>query len=147
MKLFFLRHGEAGLAQNDDLRELTDRGREDVARVAKIRRHSLAGVRQVLVSPILRAQQTADIVCREAGISAPRFTVDWLIHETPLSVALASLALLDQPTLLVGHQPLAGNLVHRLTGERAGVNTANLVEMEGDAFVAGFLSITHHEVP
>lgn len=150
MKLFFLRHGEAAYDSNDDIRELTNRGRDDVARVARLRRAALAGVEQVLASPILRAQQTADIACLAVGIAAPRHTVDWLVHETPLREALAALAMLDRNTLLVGHQPLAGRLVESLCGLHAGetmIGTANLVEMEGDACISDAMRIIHLQQP
>ena len=150
MKLFFLRHGEAAYNKHDDIRELTARGCDDVKRVAQHQRAALADVQRVFVSPITRAQQTADIVCREAHILATRETVDWLIHEMPLSEALAALARLDGNVLLVGHQPLAGKLVESLCGLHAGassIGTANLIEMEGDAFISGALHIVHHQSP
>lgn len=147
MRLFFLRHGEAGMASHDDLRALTDRGRYEVTQVASAQKDALAVVQQVLVSPILRAQQTGELACSEAGLSLPRQTVDWLVHETPVSVALAELARLDRPTLLVGHQPLAGALVARLTGERVPIGTGHLVEMDGEAFVPGFLNLIKHSQP
>lgn len=150
MKLFFLRHGQAEHHHNDDMRELTEHGCKDVKHVAKARRDALAEVQQVLVSPIVRAQQTADIACDIAHIKAPRNTVDWLIHETPLREALAALASLERNTLLVGHQPLASKLVESLCGLHPGeiaIGTANLIEMEGEAFVSGALRIVHHEHP
>lgn len=150
MKLLFLRHGQAGHNANDDIRELTEKGRHDVKHVAKARRESLARVEQVLVSPIVRAQQTADIACEVAGIAAPRYTVDWLIHETPVREALAAMAALDRRTLLVGHQPLASQLIESLCGLDRGmidVGTADLIEMKGDAFISGAMHITHHERP
>ncbi len=107
----------------------------------------VVGIEQVLVSPILRAQQTADIFMQESGLHVPRSTVEWLIHETPVSVALKALAELDKSTLLVGHQPLAGSLVQRLTGASIGIGTANLIEMEGESFITGFLTLKHHAIP
>jgi phosphohistidine phosphatase len=150
MKLFFLRHGEAAYNVNDDIRELTACGRDDAARVAKQCRAALGAVQQVLVSPIVRAQQTADIACSEADIKAPRQTVEWLVHEMPLRDALAALATLDRNTLLVGHQPLAGKLVECLCGLQTGesvIGTANLVEMEGDAFISGAMRIVKQQQP
>ncbi|HQQ63353.1 MAG TPA: histidine phosphatase family protein [Pseudomonadales bacterium] len=150
MKLFFLRHGEAAPDRNDDIRELTLRGREDVAQVAKSCGVALRDIEQVLVSPITRAQQTADIFCAEAGIRVPRQTVGWLVHETPVREALDALRSIDKNTLLVGHQPLAGSLVERLCNLERGasfIGTANLVEMEGDAFVTGALQLLHHQSP
>ncbi len=148
MKLFFLRHGEAEANSNDDIRALTTQGRVDVARVAQQRIAALADVQQVFVSPLVRAQQTADIACREASIGLPRVTVDWLVHETPVREALAMLVKLDKNTLLVGHQPLAGSLVERLCDTRgAFIGTANLVEMDGEAFLAGLMQIVHQQMP
>jgi phosphohistidine phosphatase len=147
MKLFFLRHGEAGTASHDDLRELTARGRVEVARVASGRRANLQAVQWVLVSPIVRAQQTADIACADAGLDVPVRTVEWLIHETPVAIALAEIAKIDCPVLLVGHQPLAGLLVERLTGNRIPIGTGNLIEMEGEVFAPGFVSLVHHAQP
>jgi phosphohistidine phosphatase len=150
MKLFFLRHGQAEHNRNDDIRELTHQGQKDVKHVTKSRQEALACVQHVLVSPIVRAQQTADIACKEAQIKAPRSTVDWLVHETPLREALAALAKLDGNILLVGHQPLAGKMVESLCGLEHGasdIGTANLVEMEGDAFISAALRMTHQENP
>ena len=150
MKMFFLRHGQAEHHHNDDIRELTHHGRKDVKHVTKSRRDALSCVQRVLVSPIVRAQQTADIACEEADIKAPRITVDWLIHETPVREALAALAKLDGNVLLVGHQPLAGKIVESLCGLHHGatdIGTANLVEMEGDAFISGAMHIIHQETP
>jgi phosphohistidine phosphatase len=147
MKLFFLRHGEAGAAVNDDIRELTARGRADVERIAALHASALKDVQQVLVSPIVRAQQTADIFCASAGLSVQRLSVDWLIHETPVSIALAELAKIDRPTLLVGHQPLAGSLVNKLTGDNVSIGTADLVVMEGEAYISGFMALLKHYSP
>ena len=150
MKLFFLRHGDAAYNKNDDIRELTQQGREDVTSITQQQRAALACVQQVLVSPITRAQQTADIICREANINAPRSTVDWLIHETPLKEVLIKLAKLPHNTLLVSHQPLAGKLVESLSGMQVGstsIGTANLIEMEGEAFISGTLQLVHHQRP
>lgn len=150
MKLFFLRHGEAEYHRNDDIRQLTEKGRQDVQRVALACRESLTSVQQVLVSPIVRAQQTADIACEAACIRVPRTTVDWLIHETPLREALMALAKLDGNILLVGHQPLAGKLVESLCDLQPGetdIGTANLIAMEGEAFIAGVMQLHHHTRP
>ena len=150
MQLFFLRHGEAAPNRDDDIRELTPHGRDEVMSVARANRERLACVTQVLVSPITRAQQTADIFCREAGISAPRRTVDWLVHETPLREALRGLAVEEGNVLLVGHQPLAGRLVDSLCAQDGAgdfIGTAHLLEMEGESFIAGMLSLRGHYRP
>lgn len=147
MKLFFLRHGEAGVAATDDLRALTPRGEHEAREVAAAQRALLSSVKQVLVSPILRAQQTAEIACVAAGVSVPRHTVSWLVHETPVSIALREIAHLDQDTLLVGHQPLAGSVVNRLTGEHVPIGTGNLVVMEAEACLPDLMQLMGHYRP
>ncbi|HQQ74211.1 MAG TPA: phosphohistidine phosphatase SixA [Pseudomonadales bacterium] len=150
MKLFFLRHGEAEYHRDDDIRQLTEKGRHDVRRVANASRESLASVQHVLVSPIVRAQQTAEIACEEACIRVQRTTVDWLIHESPLREALMALAKLDGNVLLVGHQPLASKIVESLCDLHPGetdIGTANLIAMEGEAFIAGAMQLQHHTRP
>ena len=69
MKLYFLRHGEAGdPAQwegNDAERPLTDDGRRRMALEARTMRRLELGVDRVITSPLLRARQTAEIVAVE----------------------------------------------------------------------------------
>ncbi len=44
MKLFFLRHGEAGRAVHDDMRALTETGREEVSLVTRQCQPMLSGL-------------------------------------------------------------------------------------------------------
>ena len=69
MKLYFLRHGDAGDPQqwegNDAERPLTDDGRRRMVLEARTMRSLELGVDRVLTSPLLRALQTAEIVAAE----------------------------------------------------------------------------------
>ena len=79
MKLFILRHGEAeGFMARDEERQLTDRGRADVARVLEAQQDALSSVQRILVSPYVRAQQTAAIVSEVFP--------DISVHTTPFLV-------------------------------------------------------------
>lgn len=148
MKLYFLRHGEAGMAASDDERELTPRGQRDVATIGRRCQAELAAVDTVLVSPIRRAQQTAALACEAAGRPPEWQTVDWLVHETPVQQALQALGGVSAERVwLVGHQPLASLLVERLSGERLPVGTANLVVLEGEAALPGWMHVLRVETP
>jgi len=79
MKLYILRHGEAeGMMARDEERQLTERGREEVASVISARKSELSSVQRILVSPYVRAQQTAEIVSN--------FLPDVTLHTTPFLV-------------------------------------------------------------
>ncbi|GAA5523729.1 phosphohistidine phosphatase SixA [Microbulbifer aestuariivivens] len=116
MKLFILRHGEAEpLVCDDASRELTERGREQVAAVCRARAAELSEVRTIWASPFVRTQQTAAIVARHLGL--PVTTETLLLGDTPASAVLQALATADGfPILLVSHQPLVGSLVNGLCG-------------------------------
>lgn len=69
MKLYFVRHGDAGdPAQwegNDAERPLSDEGRRRMALEARTMKRLELGVDRIITSPLLRAVQTAEIVAIE----------------------------------------------------------------------------------
>lgn len=141
MKVWILRHGQAeAMAVSDPERALTLRGREEVRKVAQL----LAGepLDTILASPYVRAQQTAEQVCR--GISYPRAiaTAAWLTPDDDPRQALDFLAeRTERHLLLVSHQPLVSQLVSLLVdGHRGGhypMPTAGLACIEMDFPAAG----------
>ncbi|MDE1166297.1 MAG: phosphohistidine phosphatase SixA [Pseudomonas sp.] len=150
MKLWVLRHGEAqGHAARDDLRELTAHGREQVLRSAA----QLLGqpLDAILVSPYVRAQQTAALVHDVLGFEQPLVTVPWLTPESDPQVVIDHLGDHAQGNvLLVSHQPLVGALIgllqHGHYHDPQGMSTASLAELEGDYPLAGLMSLAsvHH---
>lgn len=145
MKLWLLRHGEAEPMNHDDAeRTLTIYGRQQSMQAAEaLRGRSLL---RVLVSPYVRAQQTADLFCQALGYSGARETVSWL---TPESVSRQVITELDHypedEILLVSHQPLLGDLAGLLIhGHRQAplpMSTASLAELEGEAVAAGLMNL------
>jgi phosphohistidine phosphatase len=121
MKLFILRHGQAeNFAASDAARRLTDQGREEVRRVVRKNAELLAGLQQIWVSPLMRAQQTADVVIEEIG-HRPRQTSDLLVPESTPAEVLEMLSSQSEGTyLLVSHQPLVGELVNGICGKPNG---------------------------
>ncbi|WP_394558198.1 phosphohistidine phosphatase SixA [Aquipseudomonas alcaligenes] len=148
MTLWLLRHGEAEpRARSDAERALTEHGRKEVRRSAEhLRGRSFS---HILVSPYLRAQQTAEIVREVLGLALPLTTVTWATPDD--SVREAAHRLDDYPgdCLLVSHNPLLGNLsgllIHGHLQQPLGLHTASLVVLEGEP-VPGLMTLAalHH---
>jgi len=145
VKVWVLRHGEAEPhARSDDQRNLTEHGRKQVLRSAA---HLLGQpLDAIVVSPYVRAQQTAGLVHDALGFEDPLVTVSWLTPDSNPDRVIAELDALGlENVLLVSHQPLVssllGLLVHgsRQSGEP--MSTASLAELEGDAALAGLMTL------
>ena len=112
MHLYILRHANADTeAATDAARELSEKGREQAAKVAKFcGRH---GIRPDVIfsSPLIRAQQTARPVAKELGLEVT--TARWLAcGATPEEICMQLAALKDaSAVMLVGHQPDLGELI------------------------------------
>lgn len=145
MKLWILRHGEAEPRANSDAeRRLTSHGREQALHSAA----RLLGqpLQAILVSPYVRAQQTAALVQKTLDFAQPLRTVAWLTPESSVREAIAELEQLGfEHVLLVSHQPLVGALVgmleHGHLQQPAAMSTASLAELEGDWPLPGLMSL------
>jgi phosphohistidine phosphatase len=116
--LILWRHAEAvdlELVGDDMARYLTPRGEKQAARMgAWLDRHMPDGAK-VLASPATRADQTAKALDRKFKISAAL---------APLASAEQLLDLVQWPqakgcVLIVGHQPVIGQVISRLVGLQA----------------------------
>lgn len=142
MKIFLMRHGEASFdAPHDDVRELTELGRERIRWNVQQKQQELETAVCLLSSPLVRAKQTAEL-CRQVLQRKDVIQeVPWLIHETRPATAVAALEKLPYTAvLLFSHQPFASRLVEKLCGLDAGAisfNTAGIVAMEVDPVAAG----------
>ena len=143
MKLWVLRHGEAEpYARRDAERELTARGREQVRRSAA----QLVGepLDRIWVSPYVRAQQTAALVCEVLGFRGELKTVLWLTPDSEPKYAASQLPD-DGHLLLVSHQPFVGDLISLLQfghmRQPQPMKTASLAELEGEWPLAGSMTL------
>lgn len=140
-KLWIMRHGQAeSLAPSDELRPLTQRGREQVAINACFLKGEAFS--HVFVSPYLRAQQTFEALT-EQGIQYEQIqTVDWVTPDVDTQPALDNLMALKGGSLnilIVCHQTFAGRLAtHICDGSTRGrhVDTAAIVSIEAEVFAA-----------
>jgi phosphohistidine phosphatase SixA len=128
MRVYLCRHAEAAPGEPDDLRELTDAGREQARALGE----RLAGLAEppalVVSSPLLRARQTADEVSAATGATqlvdrrlGPGATVDAL-RET---VAGAG----EGPVATVGHQPDCSEIAVAVTGSDPGFPPGGMTEL------------------
>jgi phosphohistidine phosphatase len=133
--LDLLRHGQA-LApgpQGDAARPLSPAGRRSIERLA--RRLASEGWRpdRILTSPLLRARETAEILCTGAASGVTIEIADALAPDRdPLEIleALAHGAAIAGHVLLVTHQPLIGQLAAHLTGREHPFRAGSLVRVE-----------------
>ena len=139
MKVYVLRHGEAGAAATDGERELTPAGLEQARKAGHLFQPEQAQL--LLFSPRLRTRQTADqvlSVCAGLPSSArqsllPPSTVDDVAADLEAAQAAG-----DNSLILVSHLPLVAELAGwLLTGDRAdyrlpGYPPAGIVALEMD---------------
>jgi phosphohistidine phosphatase len=127
MLLFLIRHAHAEKGDPDDLRPLSERGRDEARAVARqLAEHDTAPA-LVLTSPLLRARQTAEPIAQAADAElrvderiAPGLTPDLL---------LTTLGDEEGPVAVVGHQPDFSEIAFALTGSDPGFPTGGVAEI------------------
>lgn len=154
------RHGEAGLAVTDEVRELTAAGADDVSYGShRINKHcelrDLATPDTILHSPLVRTLQTAEIIdaafshatLAESAELAPGGKldqVDALVNQ-----------ILQNPSntghlVLVSHQPLVTYLVNHWLGDRGrapSLPPGGFVSLEMDVAGQGCASLKFWSLP
>lgn len=118
MKLYFIRHAEAGekTATDDAIRDLTEKGRISFRKTAAWFARKKFPVDLILTSPLIRAVQTADILAEAIAFKGP------LQVETELAPGFSRESLTRllerhataSEIVLVGHQPDFGYTVANL---------------------------------
>lgn len=145
MELFVLRHGQAEPQQTtDEVRNLTTKGRADVAFSF---RHSLAdlkGIKEIWASPLVRAQQTAAIVrdlLAAEGVYINILTSPLIIPEADTQQVFDALqATSSTSILLASHLPFVGEFIDQFCGSAPGfhsMNTSSLACIDYDLAAAG----------
>jgi phosphohistidine phosphatase len=115
MELILWRHAEAADGTPDHSRALTNKGWQQAERMAEFLTPRLPPNTRILVSPALRAQQTASALTKKF-ITEP--AID--IHATPqAALATAGWPTAHGTTLLVGHQPWLGEVAALIMTESA----------------------------
>ena len=143
-KLSILRHAKAEtptFSHTDFERNLSERGREDAARIAKVFKRLDSPLEWVLSSPAIRAKQTTEIIV--PLLDAKPF-VNWQgkIYEASLDTLLHLLAQIPagiEHALLVGHNPGLEEVVAGLCSNNSAyphiqLTTATFAHLELDIF-------------
>jgi len=121
MLLLLLRHAEAvDHATDDASRQLTHKGVDQAARVAKYLRRKKLIPDRVLTSPVTRAKQTAVLVAEavDRPLSLEPDLRPGMRPEQALALLAAEPGL--ETVLLVGHEPDLGRLAAALLGAADG---------------------------
>jgi phosphohistidine phosphatase len=147
MLLYLLRHGIAedhGSRSSDAERELTEEGKiKTHAALSAARKMKLAAPELVIASPLVRAQQTAEIAMEVFARGAAFETSDTV---TPMADITETMSLIAdrskkyRSVMLVGHDPHLSSLGSALLG-----NTSIVIEMK-KASLAKF-EISRFDVP
>jgi phosphohistidine phosphatase len=142
LKLYFLRHGQAGNRDewqgDDSARPLTTDGKRRMKREAAAIRRLDLGLDVILTSPLVRARATAEIVAEALGPSArlvtdPRLAPGFGPRHLKALLAAHRGA---EALMLVGHEPdFSQTISHLIGGGRLDVKKGALalVELEDRA--------------
>ncbi|HYJ05946.1 MAG TPA: phosphohistidine phosphatase SixA [Chthoniobacterales bacterium] len=134
MKLFLLRHGKADWPnwdKPDDERPLTQKGKDEVAAVAKLlARLEIAPA--IVTSPLPRASQTADIAGKYLN---QKVRVDPLLRPGFDAGKLKKLLkdFSGDSLMVVGHEPDFTEIIFHLTGGRTKLSKTGVALIELDA--------------
>jgi len=142
MQLLILRHADASTsARTDDLRPLSDKGRQQAKRVARFCSENGLQPDIILTSPYLRAEETAKIVAEE-------LQCEWVLNAFLASGMMPFAAMEEMRAFLrfgcvmiVGHEPdlsaFAGTLLGAGHLGALRMRKATLAGLEVDSMTSG----------
>jgi phosphohistidine phosphatase len=127
MNLYLLRHGIAVAPdypkiQSDGERQLTPKGVRRMRKAARGLRQLEIPFSTVLTSPLIRARQTAEIVCEALGLQSDLEEISGLAPESSVDHLIFSLTRFQdrEHLLLVGHEPLLSDAISFLLAGKNG---------------------------
>ena len=120
MKLYLVQHGEAKIKSEDPQRPLTERGREDVARVAAFAANAGLQVGQIRHSGKRRAEETASILAEHLSPAEGVVAIPGLAPKDDVRPVAEALQGEARPVMLVGHLPFLDRLASLLVTGDAG---------------------------
>jgi phosphohistidine phosphatase len=114
MRLYLVRHAEAAPGEPDELRSLTQEGREQARALGQRLRDDDAEPAVILTSPLLRARETGDELARALGVESE--PDERLAPGANLDGVRAAVEGRGDQVVAVGHQPDCGQIAAALTG-------------------------------
>jgi phosphohistidine phosphatase len=114
MQLYLVRHAEATPGDPDELRPLSDEGREQARELGERLRDDGVTPDVVLTSPLLRARETGEALARATGST---FEADErLAPGATAETVLEAISGRGEQVVVVGHQPDCGRIAATLRG-------------------------------
>jgi phosphohistidine phosphatase len=114
MQLYLVRHADATPGSPDELRTLSDEGREQARELGERLRADGVSPDVVLTSPLLRARETGEALARATG---SRFEADARLAPGATAETLReALEGRGERVVVVGHQPDCGRITTELRG-------------------------------
>lgn len=114
MALFLVQHGISAAKEVDPQKGLTDKGRSETERIARVARDYKIPVRMVVHSGKKRAEQTAAIYSSTLSGNLPLATVSGIAPLDDVKVFAATIDS-EENMMVVGHLPFMERLVSYLT--------------------------------
>jgi phosphohistidine phosphatase len=114
MRLYLVRHAEAAPGEPDELRSLTQEGREQAQALSERLRDEDAAPAVILTSPLLRARETGDELAKALGVESE--PDERLAPGADLDSVRAAVEGRGDQVVVVGHQPDCGQIAAALTG-------------------------------
>jgi phosphohistidine phosphatase len=114
MQLYLVRHAEARPGTPDELRPLSDEGREQARELGERLRDEGVAPDVVLTSPLLRARQTGEALARATG--SPHETDDRLAPGATAEAVREVISGRGGRVVVVAHQPDCGRIAATLSG-------------------------------
>ena len=114
MRLYLVRHGQAKDEKEDPNRPLTDKGMQDVRKVAQFSKPLNIHVQRILHSGKLRAAQTAEIIAEAVQSDEGVVQHEGLNPNDPIEPILQDIERMSAELMLVGHLPFLNKLLAKL---------------------------------
>ncbi len=115
MQLYLVRHADATPGDPDELRPLSDEGREQTRELGERMREAGVVPDVVLTSPLLRARETGDALARATGATSE--ADERLAPGATAETLREAIAGRGEHVVVVGHQPDCGRIAATLSGE------------------------------
>jgi phosphohistidine phosphatase SixA len=128
VRVYLCRHAEAAAGDPDELRELTEAGREQARALGERLAALPSPPRAVLSSPLVRARQTAEEIAAATGAE---LRVEPALGPGATPVGLrGAVRGAAAPVATVGHQPDCSQIALALTGADPGFAPGAMTELE-----------------
>jgi len=130
MKLYLVRHGDASAAASDAARPLSQKGKEQIRKIAGFLQKSGVKTKVIWHSGLLRAQQTAEIIaeflCSHIELKKS------LRPDDPVVPICEEIAKCHEDVLIAGHMPHLSSLAAELSSSAVDFKKGAVVCLEKD---------------